>query len=240
VKDGPTAISIGGQCRRLSQRQFGEGEIHLARPWRHARDAGHHVRGSRARAVGRRAPRASPARARSRPTLSVERAARRESHSLGASVPLRYWWQVAVLCAGVPRRLHEDRETEARATTPNDVRVVELKNGFVPVGSSSAAPAGPKPAVIRSGRERTILVRAWSWSTYRSTGSVKDSPAARACPENTWGVVSPPPRPRRSARAIRHHRPQRRRRSTVRLPRHRDGRRSGAVRDREGPRRAAS
>src|SRR2546422_11198522 len=56
---------------------------------------------------------------------------------------------VAVLCAACLAACARTAAPPPAPTTPKDVRVVELENGFVPVRVDlPAAPAGPKPAVI--------------------------------------------------------------------------------------------
>src|SRR6266481_1853687 len=76
-------------------------------------------------------PAVSTSAARIAGTLPFEVAAGRDSPSLGASVPLRL--PVAVLCAACLAACMRTAAPPPAPTTPKDVRVVELENGFVPV-----------------------------------------------------------------------------------------------------------
>src|SRR3989442_5938707 len=102
-------------------------------------------------------PAASTSAARIAATLPFEVAAGRDSPSLGASVPLRL--PVPVLCAACLAACVRTAAPPPAPTTPKNVRVVELKNGFVPVRLElPAAPAGPKPpGILLLGVNDTIL-----------------------------------------------------------------------------------
>src|SRR5437667_4940973 len=152
-------------------------------------------------------PAASTSAARIAATLPFDVAAGRDSSSLGASVPLGL--PVAVLCAACLAACMRTAAPPPAPTTPKDVRVVELENGFVPVRlEAPLVPAGPKPAVISLlGENDTILAAGMVVVTFRLNWELlkglrpPPEPAASPAPKNTVGRgSSPPPRPRRSAR----------------------------------------
>src|SRR6266849_3335803 len=147
-------------------------------------------------------PAASTSAARIAAPLPFEVAAGRDSPSLGASVPLPL--PFAVLCAACLAACVRTAPPPA-PTTPKDVRIVELENGFVPVRLEvPPAPAGPKPAVISLlGENDTILAAGMVVVTYRLNWELlkglrpPPEPAASPAPKNTvgvWLLASPTPK----------------------------------------------
>jgi len=114
-------------------------------------------------------------------------------------VPLRL--PVAVLCAACLAACMRTAAPPPAPTTPKDVRVVELENGFVPVRLElPAAPAGPKPAVISLlGENETILAEGMVVVTYRLDWELLKGfrPPPELAPKNTvgaWLLASPTPK----------------------------------------------
>jgi len=114
-------------------------------------------------------------------------------------VPLRL--PVAVLCAACLAACVRTAARPPAPTTPKNVRVVELKNGFVPVRLElPAAPAGPKPAVISLlGENETILAEGMVVVTYRLDWELLKGfrPPPESAPKNTvgaWLLASPTPK----------------------------------------------
>jgi Prolyl oligopeptidase family len=110
-----------------------------------------------------------------------------------------------VLCAACLSACARTAAPPPAPTTPRNVRVVELENGFVPVRLElPPSPAGPKPAVISLlGENETILAEGMVVVTYRLDWDLlkglrpPPEPDAPPAPKNTvgaWLLASPTPR----------------------------------------------